>query len=67
MKEALIPLSCKSMKIAEIIKKISLRKCLLCNKNLDFDLKKKDWNIPLCKNHRSLFLDESVDERRLED
>jgi hypothetical protein len=41
-----------------VVNKIATRECLLCEKNLDRDLKRKDWHIPLCKKHRIEYLDE---------
>jgi hypothetical protein len=37
-----------------IINRVSLRKCLLCEKNLDKEL--GHWHIPLCKEHRLEFI-----------
>ena len=31
--------------------------CLVCGKDLDKDLKRDDWNIPLCKKHRLEYLE----------
>ena len=42
-------------KLDEIIIAISRRECLICHKNLDLDLG-KDWNLPLCKEHRDKYL-----------
>lgn len=35
-----------------IISKTSRRECLLCKTNLDKDIGKGKWHIPLCKKHR---------------
>ncbi len=35
-----------------IIKKASKRECLLCKTNLDKEIGKGKWHIPLCKKHR---------------
>ncbi|MFW6233617.1 MAG: hypothetical protein ACOC3Z_03065 [Nanoarchaeota archaeon] len=35
-----------------IMEKTSKRECLLCDKNLDRDIGKGRWHIPLCKKHR---------------
>ena len=35
-----------------IIDKTSRRECLLCKINLDKDIGKGKWHIPLCKKHR---------------
>ncbi len=42
----------KIFNLKEIVEKTSKRKCLVCEKNLDEDLGKGTWHIPLCKNHR---------------
>jgi hypothetical protein len=38
--------------LALIIDKTSRRECLLCETNLDEDIGKGKWHIPLCKKHR---------------
>jgi len=38
--------------LEEIVRKISIRECLLCKTNLDKDIGKNKWHIPLCKKHR---------------
>lgn len=40
------------MKWDEIIDRTSRRLCLLCDTNLDADIGKGKWHIPLCKKHR---------------
>ncbi|HED05843.1 MAG TPA: hypothetical protein ENI61_04070 [Ignavibacteria bacterium] len=42
----------KTFNLKEIVEKTSRRECLICGKNLDEDLGKGTWHIPLCKNHR---------------
>lgn len=44
------------MYIEEVIEKISQKKCLCCDALLDHDLKKKNWQIPLCTEHRKAYL-----------
>ena len=41
----------------ELIRKTSIRQCLLCETNLDKDIGKGKWHIPLCKVHRMEELD----------
>jgi hypothetical protein len=45
-----------------IIKKIALRECLLCENNLDENIGKGKWHIPLCKKHRIEYLEEEFKE-----
>jgi hypothetical protein len=40
-----------------IVERISKRECIICGKNLDKNLKRKDWHIPLCYEHRIEYLD----------
>lgn len=40
-----------------VIKKISIQECLLCETNLDKNIGKGKWHIPLCKKHRMEYLD----------
>ena len=40
------------MKLDEIIDRTSRRLCLLCDTNLDEDIGKGKWHIPLCNKHR---------------
>lgn len=40
----------------EVIDSISRKQCIICRINLDSDLNKKDWRIPLCNKHRSEYL-----------
>jgi len=40
------------IKWEDIIDKTSRRECLLCKTNLDKDIGKGKWHIPLCKKHR---------------
>lgn len=43
--------------IREVIHRISKRYCLICLKNLDADLGRMDWHIPLCTKHRLAYWD----------
>jgi len=45
-----------------IIKKIALRECLLCETNLDENIGKEKWHIPLCKKHRNEYLEKEFKE-----
>jgi hypothetical protein len=47
--------------IKEVITRISRRQCLICDTNLDKDLDKKDWSIPLCRKHRAEYLEEILE------
>lgn len=42
---------------SDVIKRISMRCCIICEKDLDTNLK-YDWSIPLCKIHRMAYLQE---------
>lgn len=46
-----------SKSIEEVINALSGGGCLICGKDLDKDLKRDDWNIPLCKKHRLEYLE----------
>ncbi len=45
----------------EVIASISMRECIKCKTNLDNDLGRKDWHIPLCHKHRLESLKEMTD------
>jgi hypothetical protein len=45
-----------------ILKKIMLKECLLCETELNEDLGKKDWHIPLCRKHRNEYLEQIQEE-----
>ena len=42
----------KWIKWDTVIKRTSMRFCLLCDTNLDKDIGEGEWHIPLCKKHR---------------
>ena len=48
--------------IEEITNKISKRKCLFCNTNLDKEFGERSWHIPLCRKHRKEFMEEGCNE-----
>lgn len=41
-----------------IVAKTAKRECLLCKTNLDKDIGKGKWHIPLCKKHRLKYLED---------
>jgi len=47
----------KQFSLDEITYKTSRNECLLCKTNLDKDIGKGKWHIPLCKKHRLSELD----------
>ena len=44
----------------EVIIRTSKRLCLLCDTDLDKDIGKGKWHIPLCKNHRTEELKKTI-------
>lgn len=45
-----------NLTVEEVILLISKRCCLICQKNLDQELK-RNWHIPLCKEHRLEYME----------
>lgn len=48
----------------EVIDSIIHRQCLICHKNLDENLKTKDWHLPFCRDHRTTLIQEEFERNK---